>query len=43
MDDVLQKAQPMNAGSRAELSSDEVVKTYQVITQHEQLAATAAG
>jgi len=42
MDDVLQKAQPMNAGSRAELSSDEVVKTYQAITQREQLAATVA-
>jgi CBS domain-containing protein len=43
MDDVLQKAQPMNAGVRPELSSDEVVQTYQAITtQHEEIAAAAA-
>ena len=42
MDDVLQKALPVNVGRPPELSTDEVVKSYQAITRPEQIATAAA-
>jgi CBS domain-containing protein len=42
MDDVFQKATPMNDEGKPDLSSDEVARTYQVITQQELMAWVAA-